>query len=692
MNSVGYLPRIALPLLVFSFVSNAAILVNPLFMMQVLDRVVPSGNVATLLLLAVVALSVLLLQAFVEWGRDLALARLSRWGEREGSAFAVQALKGSEGAQLTIDRVARFRQFISGQPAVIVLGLPWLPLFIAVLWGLHSSFLVLLIVMTGLLWISRWGARSFGDAADRGAVHCAEQERVTLVNAKDFARRLGVAGIEFNLLQRFLRMQTQRHSFEAQGDPARLGQISFASLLRSSGQVAAMGLGALLVTQNLMSAGGMIAASLILNRTYSTIEGGLTHWSTLKEGWNDYLALKVMGHNDQTTTIEVAELEGRLRAEGLIVPRGGGAPPILDRVSFSLRPGECLAIVGGAGAGKTTLLHALSGVKPATIGSVFLDESEIRGVPQNVLYRQSGYLPQLAELVPGTLAENIACFEHDLESDRVIDAAKMAGVHGLISALPEAYSTDLNNAPHLLSAGQRQRIALARALYNRPRYLFLDEPNALLDSEGERILARILQRLKAQGTTVVMVLHRSGLMGLCDKILRLEQGRMVDFGPRVEVLARISSRGREISLPLLESSLQDLRDWVEGQFLRESDAELSHKAQLVAMELFRILLTNGDADRSRAVALALRFLNDNEIEMTLSEENGSNVNEKMRRLQVLLEGPRRQKTPLKPEEVALQSVAKMTDRLEVNADAGMTVCIAALSDGLGGRRFAGKAH
>lgn len=692
MPVAAYVPRAAAPLLVFSLISNLAILVNPLFMMQVLDRVVPSGNVATLLMLTGLALGFLVLQGLVEWGRDLALTRLARWGQQTGSAEVVRALTSGEATQDDVVRVSRFAEFLGGIGAVTALGLPWLPVFGLVLWIIHPAFLLLVCCLVAGLMGARWMATRLSAAAQSQAAGWAKAEQISLAHATGFASRLGVAAIEHNLMQRFLRAQRQRHDCVSRAEGAILANSSVSTVLRAVGQVLALALGAFLVTQEALSAGGMIAASLIVSRAFMALETTTALWPQLRMALADYRYLAALQLAPPGPDMRLPEWQGALRADGIIFPRGGGEPPMLDRVNLSLDPGETLAIVGGSGAGKTTLLQALAGVQPAPIGSVFFDESEVRGLKAVTLYQQTGFLPQRAELVPGTIAENIACFEAEIVGEKVVETAKLAGVHGLISALPDAYETDLSHAPFLLSAGQVQRVALARALYNKPRYLFLDEPNALLDGEGERALSRILMRLKAEGTTIVMVLHRSGLLGLCDKILQLEQGRVADFGARAEVLARISGGGRQLAIPLQETSLQDLRDWIASQFNRFTDEAFSQKAQLVAMELFRLLIANGASNGPRGAQVAFKFLNDNEVELSINEENGSELERKYSSLRTRLAGDKPVPGDLSQEERALAAVAQMSDRIEVRCGDDSTFCLVALSSNTLAPTQAARAH
>lgn len=694
MNAYRHLQRALPPLLVFSLVSNLAVLISPLFMMQVLDRVIPSGNTATLLLLGGLALAALSLQAGVEWGRDLALRRLSTWAEALGTGHVVatagQSPKGQPARSQTdrseIDRIAGLSQALASPAATAGLSLPWLPLFLLALWIIHPGFLLLLLGLLCLFGLARLVERQMTRAGSSALTRLQQQEAAVLHHAGDFAGRLGVAMIEQNLLQRFQRLQAARHrqSDQLAGYQTALAGIN--SWLRSLGQIMALGLGAFLVTQNALSPGGMIAASFILSRTYAAFEAAATQWPVIRQALSDYAALSKGGDAAEPPPVEIPEFSGTLRAEGLIVPRGGGAPPLLDRVSFALDPGECLAIVGSFGSGKTTLLQAISGVAPAPIGSAFLDQSELRALRRQNLYRATGYLPQRAELVAGSIAENVACFEPDRQDAQVIEAAKSAGVHGLIAALPDGYESDLAQAPYLLSAGQVQRVALARALYTKPKYLFLDEPNALLDGDGERALAQTLLRLKAEGTTIVMVLHRSGLMGLADKILRLEQGRAIDFGARAEVLARLSGNRRRMALPLLASSLQDLRDWVASQFTRSSDEAFSQKAQLVAMELFHLALAQTPSPQQDhpSVEFSLKFLNELECELRMVGAGDADLEEKMVRVRKQLATGCEPSGDQPRDEMALAAVSQMSQSFALHTQEDVTVFHVALHADRGG--------
>ena len=662
-NPLGQIKRLLIPLVLFSLITNLAVLVSPIYMMQVLDRVVPSGNLNTLALLLLVALGAIALHSVVEYFRDTCLTRLARWIETVGARAALRCEGNAR--QDAISNVGELAGAFKGGLAVTALNMPWVPVFIFALMLIHPMFLVLIALIVGATWgVTRICGFVTADA-QRQAVGISRREMLTLQDATDQMLVSGIRAILENLTRRFFNLQRQRHGFEEQSTRTTTIESACSAFLRTSAQILSLTLGAFLVVQGDLTAGGMIGASIITAKTIGTIESSLTSLDNIKSAFAAYRDLGKQLTTQAHVPTEMDELSGQLSAQGLVYPRGGGAPPRLDRVSVDLAPGECLAIVGDSGSGKTTLLHALCGIDPAPIGSVFLDESETRTLGPETIARHIGYLPQQARLVKGTLAENISCFEENPSDTKIVDAARTAGVHGLISALPQAYQSDMGEAPYLLSAGQKQRVALARSIYQNPKYLFLDEPNALLDAVGERQLCDTLAVLKSRGTTIVMVLHRSGIMGLADKVLMMDQGRMADYGPRAEVLGRMSNGKQRLKIPLNAASVQDLNDWIVAQFSRHSDREFCVKAAMVGTELFNAACLNGPQDEQRHGIFTFRFVKEHLCELVLREERHSAAVEKMPKIKSLVQHPEVSMVDLPSDEIALAVVAQMADALQV---------------------------
>ncbi len=674
---LNQLRRALLPLLVLSAVSNLAILVSPIFMMQVLDRVVPTGNLNTLLLLLAVASLALLLQAVVDGLRDLSLHRIARWCE---TVFIPHVLFGAAGDRTDrLQLVTQLKAALSGSAATAALSLPWIPLFAFVLWAIHPWFAAL---AAGLV-AAAAALRLAGASA--AAAHQAELTRLhaiecqSLQDAQQAGARAGQASLTHNVLRRFQTTRHARGQLEDLAAPSAIATQTLSGYLRGLTQLLGLSLGAALVTYNSLSAGGMIAASLILTKTVTAVETGILHLADLHRAKQAFRELSGLPAHVPSHSTAIETLSGKLRCDGLIVPRGGGAPPRLDRISFDLPAGACLAIVGPSGSGKSTLLEALSGVAPSPIGTVWMDESEVSTLPRISQTAHIGYLPQQAQLYHGTLAQNICGFAETATDREIVAAAKIAGVHGLISALPSSYDTDIGRQPYLLSAGQKQRVALARAVFHRPQYLFMDEPNALLDAAGERQLCAVLARLKKKGTTVVMVIHRSGLMGLADMVLAMDNGRMSDFGPRSDVLGRMSGGRRRLEVPLRKDSLQDLVDWVGAQFTRGNDAELSHRAELIACELFHLAQASGPQDEPRRAVFLFRFLSDRRCEITLTENRVTRACGKMKKVAQLLHHPDAQIGELPTDEAALAVITRMSDDFDIQNLDGQAIYRVAVS-------------
>lgn len=669
--------RLIVPLLVLSAISNLAILISPIFIMQVLDRVLPTGNLQTLILLLGVAALALLLQAIVDGLRDLSLGRTARWCERLCAPVVLSQPFRQQQECLTM--VGHLKSTLEGPAARAALSLPWLPVFALVLWAIHPWFASLAATLIALAAALRLSSRAMG-AAPTAALHSAQAEEIRSIDdAQRVASQPALTGLSHNLLSRFVSALRLRSRLEDQLSPLRVTTSSLEAFQRSLTQLLGLSLGAALVVRGDLSAGGMIAATLILTKTVGSFEAVFSSVDNLQQARRALAKLRTLPTTAATIKTDIGKLDGALRCESIIFPKGGGAPPRLDRISFALPPGSCLAVVGASGSGKSTLLEALAGVTHCPIGTVWMDETEVTTLPVSSQTAHIGFLPQQAQLFHGTLAENIAGFAQDRDNVAVIAAAQNAGVHGLISALPLAYDTDIGATPHVLSAGQKQRVALARAIFHRPKYLFLDEPNALLDAAGERQLCAVLARLKKQRTTIVMVIHRSGLMGLADHILALENGRIADFGARSDVLGRMSGGRRRLEVPLREASLQDVADWVGAQFSRGTDAALSQRAEMVASELFNLALSDGPKATPRAAVFQFRFLNERSCEITLTEDRATKADRKLQRVAQLLRQPDAKMSELPRDEAAMAVLSQLSEGFDVQNVDGKAVYRAAVS-------------
>ncbi|KPA23200.1 Type I secretion system ATP-binding protein PrsD [Shimia sp. SK013] len=363
--NIGQLKRLSVPLVALSLITNLAILVNPIFMMQVLDRVVPTGNMHTLAMLLGVALGALALQAMVEYLRDVSFHRAAHWLERASLPAVLASPRDVRDALMT-DR-NQLSGALSGGAAVTALMLPWIPLFLLVLWVIHPWFLAMAICLTGLSATVRLAGDSLLGAGRSQHAKLSQQEATTLRDAEVVIAGSGMPGMFRNLLDRFSATMSRRLSVADQMTRPTVATASLSSFLRAATQLLGLSLGAALVVTGDLSAGGMIAASLILARSVANIEQILIQWPQMTAARSAFHRLGAIPDVAEPSATEIPKLSGALSCKSLIFPRGGGAPPRLEKISFALPPGSCLAVVGSSGGGKTTLLEALSGVAPALL-------------------------------------------------------------------------------------------------------------------------------------------------------------------------------------------------------------------------------------------------------------------------------------------------------------------------------------
>ena len=538
----------------FSLAINLLLLVPPLYMLQVFDRVLASRSGETLVVLTLAAAAALVMMACLEVLRARLLAAagaaLDRGlGPRVIEGLLTQTARRSGADYLNgLRDVAALRAFLGGSGLVAMFDAPWLPLFLAVIFVFHPLL----------------GAIAFAGAILM-ALFAYLNERLTrapLERAQAEARRAGrfidssvrnaevvsALGMLPAVTGRWARLNDAalREQLRAGSAGGRLsGSTRF---VRQAVQVAMLAGGAFLVIRHDASAGVMVAATVLLGRALAPVETLIGSWRSLVEARGAWRRLAELIERSAPAApgTELPAPAGMLRVEQATFAFRSGERPIVRGISFSLAPGEALGIVGPSASGKSTLARLVVGVWRPVSGAVRLDGADLAAWPRERLGPHIGYLPQDVELLGGTVAENIARLDVP-DSAQVVRAAQRAHVHELILRLPAGYDTDIGDCGQALSPGQRQRIALARALYGTPRLVVLDEPNANLDHEGEQALVRTLQGLKESGVTVLIVAHRPSLLRGVDKMLVLRDGVAEAFGPRAEIMARVTRPVREVA-------------------------------------------------------------------------------------------------------------------------------------------------
>lgn len=524
---------------VVSLAIGLLMLAVPLFSLQVYDRVLGSGSRETLLALTLITAGALVTLGLLETIRSSVLARLStRLGSRlAGPLLSAGAAAGDPGQGLR--DLTQLRQTLSGPALTALFDAPWLPVALALVWlmhptlglfGLGSALLLILLAVLGEFAARRRLSRAnlLAPAAQREVDALGRQREV-----------VAAMGLLPALRSRFDAVHDQVLVLQQEAQE-RAGRVSgVARAARLLIQAGALGLGALLVIEGELTGGGMIAASILLSRALAPVEQMLVGWRSLvagQESWRRLRALLAQA-SDTAEGLQLPAPAGRLSLEQAGYTVGGHL--ILRPLTLAIAAGETIGIVGSSGAGKSTLCRLLVGALTPSEGVVRCDGVDIATQSRAAIGRHVGYLPQNPGLFAGTVAENIARLAAQPDPEAVIAAANAAGVHELILRLPEGYDTRLGEEGAPLSAGQRQRLALARALFGDPRVIVLDEPNAHLDAAGEQALAAALAWARARRATVVLVTHRLNILRHADRVLVLENGGVERYGPREAVLAEL---------------------------------------------------------------------------------------------------------------------------------------------------------
>lgn len=532
---------------VFSLGINLLMLTVPIYMMQMFDRVVPSRNFDTLMWLSLIAVIALAVMAALEGIRGRLMVRLARWFDHELSGPVLagtfgDSLKagGLRGAQPLRD-LASIRSMLTGGGLFPLFDAPWVPVFVAIIFLLHWHLGVIAVVGGVIV----FGCAMLNDLMTRDALKEANAIGMrSLYRADAVVRNADVVaamGMMPDLIGRW--SQSNESGLVKQveaGDRASL-ITSSAKLVRMLVQVGMLGYGAWLVTMHELTGGGMIAASIILGRAMAPVEQSIGAWRGVVAARNAFRNICALLERTPPVGegMTLPTPAGRLSVEGVSFVPAGSREPVLRGISFKLDAGETLGVVGASAAGKTTLSRLLVGSWTPTAGHVRLDGADVAVWEGADRGRHVGYLPQDVELFEGTVRENIARMQ-EASDDDVVAAAELAGVHEMILRLPAGYDTQIGDDGVRLSGGQRQRVALARAAFGSPRLVVLDEPNSNLDTDGEVALANAIRRMKAEGTTIVIVAHRPSVLAQVDKLLVLRQGMVEAFGPRDEVMAKIA--------------------------------------------------------------------------------------------------------------------------------------------------------
>ena len=533
----------------FSAAVNLLMLVPVIYMLQVYDRVISSGSYSTLAMLTLLMVALTAALGGFEWVRSMILISASNRIEknlrrRVSDATFKRALitGGMVSNAQPLNDLSSLRQFLTGNGLFAFFDAPWFPIYVFVMFMFHPMFgyaaIFAGIVMIALAYTTEKVTSKKLQDANTQSTSINNQISGTIKNSEVIAAMGMADDLRHRQEARFDKVLT------LQTDASRWAGIlqSLSKTFRMVMQSLLLGLGALLALQQEISPGMMIAGSLLLGRALAPIDMLVGTWKgfTLARGQYDRLGQLLAQIPKDAETMSLPEPTGKLNVEQVMVVPPGSKNIVVRGVTLELSPGEALGIVGPSASGKSCLARALLGIWPAYSGKVRLDGADIASWNRSELGPHIGYLPQDIELFDGSISENISRFG-DVDPEKVVAAAKTAGVHELILNLPKGYDTVIGGAGGVLSGGQRQRIGLARAIYGSPKYLVLDEPNSNLDDQGERELVEAIRRIKAAGATVIVITHRTMVLQCVDKILVMRDGAAQSFGPRDQVLAALAT-------------------------------------------------------------------------------------------------------------------------------------------------------
>jgi len=535
----------------FSALLNALYIAPTLYMLQVYDRVVPTRGLQTLLYLTLVLVFALATLSLLD---RIRLRLLVRAGVKLDMIVAPALLDATLGrpdlptARQALRDFDALRSTLSGPAVQGLFDAPWVPIYLLVCFLVHPWIGALAVVgclLLPLVAFATWRATRDKTAQAQRVASMSYASQDELLGAADGIRALGMrrAVVTRQLRQREAMIATQTEISLVAGNFLSLGKF-----IRLALQSLALGLGALLAVDNLISAGAIFAASFLIARALQPIEQLIATWKSLVQARQQYNNIETL-----LATAPVAKIktmlpppQGRITAENLTMMNENRDGAVLQNISLAIRAGEIIAVVGPSGAGKSTLIRVIAGALLPDRGKIRFDGADAQDWDPELLARHIGYLPQDSALLAGSIADNISRFTTELGENRpsldaaVVAAATKVGADALIRRFPNGYDHQLKPGGKGISAGQAQRIALARAVFGDPAILILDEPNAHLDAEGDAALIAALGALKKEGKTVLIVSHKLGILPVVDKMLVMKEGRMEMFGPRDEVLAKIA--------------------------------------------------------------------------------------------------------------------------------------------------------
>jgi ATP-binding cassette subfamily C exporter for protease/lipase len=536
----------------FSAISNCLMLAPSLYMLQVYDRVLGSKNETTLLMLTLMILGAYVLTSALDLIRSFVLVRVGakfdmQLNKRVYTAAFEQNLKrvgGNAGQALT--DLTNVRQFLTGNALFAFFDAPWFPVYLLVIFLFEPWLGLFALCGTVVLLICAYVNErvSHKPLAEANATAIASGALAT--NNLRNAEVIESMGMLQNLMARWFKLHSKFLRLQAEASEKAGVITAVTKFVQSSLTSLVLGFGALLVLENRITSGMMIAASILVGRALAPVQQLIGVWKSVASTRSAYERLNALlaANPVRSAGMALPKPVGALAVENVTAGPPGSKSMVLRGVNFAVSPGDVLGVIGPSGSGKSTLARLLVGVWPSIAGKVRLDNADIYSWNKAELGPHIGYLPQDIELFGGSIAENIARFG-DVDPDKVVQAAKRAGVHELILHFPDGYNTVLGDGGAGLSGGQRQRLGLARAMYDDPALIVLDEPNSNLDDVGEAALLQAINDLRQHGKTIILITHRTNIISATTKLLLLRDGVVSMYGPTNQVLQALQEQNQK---------------------------------------------------------------------------------------------------------------------------------------------------